>query len=92
MDLQQINLVGAQAAQRSGPLRLGGGTAVSGDLGSQEGFAAPTTLLQQLAQHGVGTAVIGRGVDDLTATVEEHLEHLPQLLELRRIDIGLETA
>ncbi|MNE84489.1 hypothetical protein D3C80_1814020 [compost metagenome] len=59
MDLQQINLIGAQATQRACPLRLRSSVAVSSDLGRQERVAAPATLLQQLAQHRIGTAVVG---------------------------------
>uniref|UniRef100_A0A1I8AQ95 TMP-TENI domain-containing protein n=1 Tax=Steinernema glaseri TaxID=37863 RepID=A0A1I8AQ95_9BILA len=78
--LQQIDLVGAQAAQRLGPLRLRRSLAVGGDLGGQEGALAPTALLQQLAQYRVGAAIVGRGIDDPAATVEEHLQHRFELL------------
>ena len=92
MDLQQVDLVGAQTLEAAGPLRFGIGTAVGGDFGGNEALPVPAALFQQLPQDAVGTAVVGRGVDHPAAPFEKCLEHRFELLILGRVGLYLKTA
>ena len=90
--LQQFHLIGAQRLQRFGPLPLGLGTAVGGDLGGQEALVPPAALFQQRAQHLVRAAVVGRGIEHGGAAIEEDRHHFLEALVLLRADLGHEAA
>ncbi len=87
---QQLDLVGAQAPQRIGELRFAGGAVVGGELGRQEDLVAHTQLGHQVAQHVLGIAVVGRGVDDAGAAGDKPPQHLLQ--RLAPGGVHLETA
>ncbi|MNI94789.1 hypothetical protein D3C73_1529420 [compost metagenome] len=75
MDLQQVDLVSAQAFQGTRPLCLGVGPAVGRDFGGYEALLVPASLLQQLAKNTVCPAIVGRGVDNFAAAFEERLQY-----------------
>lgn len=71
-------------------LRLAGGAVVRGELGRQPDPVAHAELGHQVAQHVLGIAVIGRGVDDAGAAGDETPQHFLQRSAAGRIH--LETA
>src|SRR5690606_11785835 len=84
---QQLDVVGAQAAQRVGELRLAGSAVVGGQLAGQEDALAQAQLGKQVAQHVLGIGIVGRGVDDGGAAVHEDAQHFAQRLAARHVHL-----
>ena len=82
MDLKQLEPLGSELAHRVGDLLGAGDAAMRPDLGGEPDFRAHLELGKQVAEHFLGPAVHGRGIDHCASGLGEEPQHLAERLPL----------